>query len=88
MSDNVVESGPAPVLKEGETYFNNLKHQSTRLTIATHSAKPTLKQVLEEKHISLKNFLKKDWDELDSRNPLYIKYLQNYVEKTGIQHKL
>lgn len=34
--------------------------------------------------MSFKNFLKKDWDELDSRNPMYLKYLVNFEEKTGV----
>lgn len=38
--------------------------------------------------MSFKNFLKKDWDELDSRNPMYIKYLGNFEAKTGVQHSL
>jgi hypothetical protein len=54
------------------------------LYVSTHMTRPALKEVLEEKHMSFKNFLRKDWDELDSRNPMYIKYLGNFEAKTGV----
>ena len=89
MSDkSVVESGPAKVNIESEQHFTTKKNANTMLYISTHLQRPALKEVMDEKHISLKNFLKKDWDELDSRNPMYIKYLANFEAKTGVQHSL
>jgi len=89
MSDkSVVESGPAKVNIESEQHFTTNKNAHTMLYISTHLQRPALKEVMDEKHMSFKNFLKKDWDELDSRNPMYIKYLGNFEAKTGVQHSL
>ena len=73
----------APVFKEAEVHFGVGKHQSQRLLLASHKNTAVLKEVLEEEHPSLKNFLKRPKNEYQTSNPNYLRTLINYEKQTG-----